>query len=607
MNQINQQLIASKISDLASTTNEKALEKEISNFFKRIRKEVLNALEEYWNDNSMFQGQIDLILAPIHTSLKEYYEIILARKVQEYQRGSKAASRIVKRITDNVAMKSAKPVTFTPTKDNLFGTLSQAENRLSNYTFTASESTMNRVDQNIKEILTTGYTDGVGINEVANRVSERFGQLESWESKRIARTEIHNAQNIGIMDTYENLGVEYTMWSAAGDDRTRDSHVELDGEIIPMGGVYSNGLGYPGDTGGAIEEWVNCRCSNAPFVMPAGMMAPPGASQFREEDLIPLDTQDPQQTTFDQEQFEAIQTNEEISEFFGLEYLPKGREEYSLNLQGEFFEFHDPKTGTYLRFYKDSLNKIEQIDYDNMNKGTVNIKDIIKDYKNTPTHLKEASSTISFLKGSEITVAGSCHQEGNIDIYDPAFKTVKGNKKVSWSSTLWHEMMHAYDFALHEIDIGTGQLKIRENTGGYHRINKMMEKEWAKASQKDKAYQIKKGLMQQETTRYGEDAPSEDIAEMASVIMTKKNKGDKYTVGNAYSIKKPCPERASGCRTPQTVDEIINANPNRAQLMEKWINDAPAKNMQQNKQYFEKSIQKFLKEELKYKKEHNLI
>ena len=112
--------------------------------------------------------------------------------------------------------------------------------------------------------------------------------METWEAKRIARTEIHNAHNNAVMKTYETLNVEYTQWIAADDDRTRDSHIEVDREIIRIGDTYSNGLQYPGDTSGPIEEWINCRCSNAPYVMPYGIMAPPGREQFREEDLIPI-------------------------------------------------------------------------------------------------------------------------------------------------------------------------------------------------------------------------------------------------------------------------------------------------------------------------------
>ena len=89
--------------------------------------------------------------------------------------------------------------------------------------------------------------------------------------------------------------MEYTQWISVDDGRTRGTdpndsadHLILNGEIIRIGDTYSNGLQYPGDTSGPIEEWINCRCSNAPYVMPYGMMAPPGREQFREEDLIPI-------------------------------------------------------------------------------------------------------------------------------------------------------------------------------------------------------------------------------------------------------------------------------------------------------------------------------
>ena len=109
--------------------------------------------------------------------------------------------------------------------------------------------------------------------------------MSSWEAQRIARTEVHNAHNKAIQDTYKDMGVEYTQWIAAGDDRTRDSHVEIDGEIILVGETYSNGLRYPGDTSGPLEEWINCRCSHAPFVVPVGYEAP-SFSPFRESDLV---------------------------------------------------------------------------------------------------------------------------------------------------------------------------------------------------------------------------------------------------------------------------------------------------------------------------------
>ena len=281
-----QELLASQVSRIASDTNENLLRVNLSKFFTDLEHDIQSALLEYWNDHMLLQGQVNLILASIHEKHQEYYELIMKHKLQEFHRAEKLGERLVKR-QEQSAMKSAKPVRFTANKDNLFGTLQYSEDRLAEHTFTASENTLNRVDSNINEILLDGYKRGVGINEVSRQITERFDQLRTWEAKRIARTEIHTAQNMGVMNSYESLGVEYTQWVAAHDRRTRRSHIDIDGEIIPFGGTYSNKLKYPGDTSGPIEEWINCRCSNAPFVIPYGYMAP-SFSPFREEDLVPV-------------------------------------------------------------------------------------------------------------------------------------------------------------------------------------------------------------------------------------------------------------------------------------------------------------------------------
>ena len=289
---VKKQILASQIAYKRTQNNEVQLEKALAKFFNKLKKEVLNALDDYWKDYQMLQGHIDLICAPVHEAHKEYYELLTLYIKREYRLGSAEAKRLVRLANSKqkVASKSMRmPVRAIIKKDNdLFGTLPSAEERLLNRTFTASERTLSRVDSQINQIITDGYRSGKGINDVANSLNQRFDQLTSWESKRIARTEIHNSHNTAVMDTYQELGVEYTMWIAAEDERTRDSHLEINGEIIPMGGEYSNGLKYPGDTSGDIEEWINCRCSNAPFVVPYGFMAP-SFSPFREEDLIKVD------------------------------------------------------------------------------------------------------------------------------------------------------------------------------------------------------------------------------------------------------------------------------------------------------------------------------
>lgn len=285
-------ILASQIALKRSQNNETELQNALAKYFKIIETAIQSNLEEYWSDTLLLQGHLDLILQPLTDGEDAYYQILEQYIKREYKLGISEAKRLVELAVNPQANKSIfdklkKKVNIKATRNNLFGTLTDAEQELLERTKIFSKRTLARITSDINQILTQGYTDGKGINVVATTITKRFNQLETWEARRIARTEIHNAHNNAVMKTYDTLGVEYTQWIAADDDRTRESHIEVDREIIRIGDTYSNGLQYPGDTDGPIEEWINCRCSNAPFVMPYGYTAPP-MTQFREDDLIKI-------------------------------------------------------------------------------------------------------------------------------------------------------------------------------------------------------------------------------------------------------------------------------------------------------------------------------
>lgn len=293
-------LIASLITQKRSQLNEQRLKREVSRYFKGLEQEVLSNLEEYWSEYQLLQGHINLIKQPILNTHQEYYQILEKYNKKEFQLGSDEGKRLVEYTNQPYAEKGLLDTIRTKVKrDGLFGTLRWTEQRLLEKLFTASQRTLERIDESINEIITDGYKSGKGINHVRNKIRERFTQLKSWEATRIARTEIHTAHNEGIMRTYEEMGVSYTQWISSRDKRVRPSHrgsyskngvhgTGVDGEIIPFGGTYSNGLSYPGDKSGPIEEWINCRCSNAPFVMPYGYTAPPGKSSFHENEIVKI-------------------------------------------------------------------------------------------------------------------------------------------------------------------------------------------------------------------------------------------------------------------------------------------------------------------------------
>lgn len=156
--------------------------------------------------------------------------------------------------------------------------------------FVASESTLERVTQEIYDIIREHYADeGEGSRAVAEAVRESFNELAQYEAERIARTEVAKAQGHSTWKRLvNNEAVEYFQWLATDDDRTRESHLELNGEITYAdgSGVFSNGLRFPGDTDGDIEEWINCRCTLRAFVPEVGFVPPPGAENWYEDEML---------------------------------------------------------------------------------------------------------------------------------------------------------------------------------------------------------------------------------------------------------------------------------------------------------------------------------
>lgn len=169
--------------------------------------------------------------------------------------------------------------------NNLFMPNPQVKDNLERNTFEASEKTKNRVTNEINDILAEGYREGWGPRYVGDKIQQKFTGLKTYEARRIAQTEINTTRNYVQYAQLQADNMEYKIWHAAHDSRTRKSHLKVDEEIVPIDQPFSNGLMYPGDKSGPIEEWVNCRCSHAAYIIPLGYQAP-DFFPFTESDLV---------------------------------------------------------------------------------------------------------------------------------------------------------------------------------------------------------------------------------------------------------------------------------------------------------------------------------
>ena len=205
---INNNLFAARMENIIQYMYEDELENQVAKVFHRMRKGILKNLKEYYSPDIMVNAHMDLILAPIHEYHKKYYDTIMKYKLREHRKGQVQGRRLVKRAKQYaktysknyfgaVKADSTIPMSSIIQKDKLFATSDYSAEHMRDKTFVASENTLARVDKDINKIITDGYTDGWGINDVASNIEKRFNQLETWEARRIARTEIHGSHMQG--------------------------------------------------------------------------------------------------------------------------------------------------------------------------------------------------------------------------------------------------------------------------------------------------------------------------------------------------------------------------------------------------------------------------
>lgn len=88
------------------------------------------------------------------------------------------------------------------------------------------------------------------------------GEFTPGRAMRIGRTESGALASGTRFDEMASNGVSKHEWVTAADDHVRESHQNVDGEIVPVGERFSNGLMHPHDQGADDPgEVVNCRCS----------------------------------------------------------------------------------------------------------------------------------------------------------------------------------------------------------------------------------------------------------------------------------------------------------------------------------------------------------
>lgn len=137
-----------------------------------------------------------------------------------------------------------------------------------------------------------GVNSGEGIPELRKRIDTVLSTSgsERWQNRAtvIARTEAIGALNAGRMESFMAMAEEEpdvafeTIWLSTDDSRTRETHVEADGQRVPLGSPFLVGgfqLWFPGDPMGPPQEVIQCRC--VPLLVEQGETVDMSNRQYR--------------------------------------------------------------------------------------------------------------------------------------------------------------------------------------------------------------------------------------------------------------------------------------------------------------------------------------
>jgi len=119
---------------------------------------------------------------------------------------------------------------------------------------------------NVSKELQASIDAGLGIDDMAKRITGLFEETYKNRSRTIARTEVISANNKASTEAAKQGGMTHKIWLTALDERTRESHAIANGQKILINQPFivdGEQLNEPGDAalGASASNLINCRCT----------------------------------------------------------------------------------------------------------------------------------------------------------------------------------------------------------------------------------------------------------------------------------------------------------------------------------------------------------
>lgn len=137
-------------------------------------------------------------------------------------------------------------------------------------------SNTDKLAQTVKQEIVNGMIQGINLQTMTKRVSERFETAKKNDVERLLRTEVNYTLNQATLDGYKEAGIEKYEFSATLDSRTSQICSELNGEIFEIKKI-AVGLNYP-------PMHPRCRSTTIPII-DYESLAKQGREEIGEKDI----------------------------------------------------------------------------------------------------------------------------------------------------------------------------------------------------------------------------------------------------------------------------------------------------------------------------------
>jgi HK97 family phage portal protein len=199
--------------------------------------------------NTFFEGQQERVMTAMGKKRKIHKDLVgdIFNRELEVSLAKTALLAAIREVyvTEGNATAATYNTTFTLN--------SSVEENIRHRAELLTDSIINTTADQLALRITDNIEVGGNRQDLIASIQELYGDISEGRAGVIARTEVHAGMQDAHAHVYQEAGFPTKIWTTVGDSDVREEHAEMDGEEVPLHGVFSNSEYSPSSP--------NCRCT----------------------------------------------------------------------------------------------------------------------------------------------------------------------------------------------------------------------------------------------------------------------------------------------------------------------------------------------------------